>query len=191
MSPQTDAIHTALPVATHRSWREPVMALLSAALTTLLFACGPGVVGTGTGASAPADVCAANFAPSVSLCTTSGGTLTAAPSPQVFIDAQDAAPATVVASLQGSALALRQRCQGLDYSGQWSRWDDGRTAYDGTLRSAAFPDGTRAIVQAEAAPMGSGWELRLTLQDPYGNTLGGPWFVRRTVQPVVDATCPS
>lgn len=172
-----------------RRWFKPASALLGTALATLLMACGPGVVGTGTGASVAADVCAASFASAVSQCTPSGSAGAAASTVTVFVDAQDGAPASLVVTLDGASLTLRLRCQNLSFSGQWSRLDDGRTVYDGTFRSTALPDGTRAFVQAEAAAPGSGWDLQLTLQDPNGATLGGPWLLRRTAQPVVDAVC--
>lgn len=182
------------PVGAQRSARRPVGLrwLMLIGSLSLLLGCGPGVVGTGTGASVPADACAASFAPAVSLCTTNAsGALTTDTRPIVLTDAAEGEPARVVVTLTGDRMSLRVACQGLEFLGNWSRFEDGSLGYDGAVHSAAQPTPSRAILRVEPAPSGSGWELRVHLQDDLGASLGGPWFVRRIAGPVVDAACPS
>lgn len=106
--------------------RSGLAAALAAVLLVWLTACGPGLGGTGTGASddalaafgaQPASVCQSDFADL--LACTGSGVMTPAPTGASRWFAESEPASRVLLELAGNEAHLLLRCAALEFSGQW------------------------------------------------------------------------
>jgi hypothetical protein len=158
-----------------------VAALLMVALTSLS-SCGPGVVGTGTGApvpSADAALCGSEFSSSLSCGGTADNGADPGTAPVVWSDAAARTDgASVVIRLTGHRLELEEPCTQLRYDGRWSLLEDGSYAFAGSWTDALLRDPQPGFVTVRADAVDPSL-LELRLVDAAGALRHGPWFVRR------------
>jgi hypothetical protein len=165
--------------------RRPAFALQTlalATLTALLVACGPGVGGTGTGASSALDTFGASAA---SVCTGELAALlscppassTAAPAPV------SGAPPVVLADrtpnprvelvLLGNQAELLAPCAGLRFRGDWGLLAGQAARYYGTSdRGTTGTDASAAPASLSVQLLGA--EVQVTVRDFAGQVLLGP-----------------
>jgi len=160
--------------ATRAGWHAGLLALLGA---LFIAGCGPGLGGTGTGASADAlasygalevPVCTSGFADLLSCAAPSAG---AAPQPaagaRFFAEATPAS--RTLLELEGQEAQLRLRCLDLVFIGSFAQVGSLPPRYYGN----ATEGGSRvrlATLQVERVSAG----LSVTLVDSLGQTLAGP-----------------
>jgi hypothetical protein len=166
-----------------------VCAIAVWALLAALSACGPGVVGTGSGTDdggnddppyVPSGLCTAPFAQAALACSSDVGDPTRGTSPVHWADANKANEgALVLALLQANGMSLEVPCKQLSFAGKWGQLPDGTLAFIGRYVSTDASNGQPAIAHVEAAPAEPGAVGWLRLDDPSGSALFGPWLVRR------------
>lgn len=164
--------------------RSPALRLLlSLVLTGWLVACGPGVEGTGTGATddplksfgaTAVSVCGSALAPQLAGCV-KGQTLhyaDAATLPRVTADVQD------------GHIELQAHCAGMKFSGDWAAIGDQPPRFYGTVTSAT---GTvlATLVASSAGPA----SLQVELRDQLDQRLLGPLTLIPADASAVIANC--
>lgn len=194
--PRPGATPRSACAARRGAWGDaPAWALLAtlAALLLALAACGPGLGGTGTGATEEAvaafgarevPVCEAEFADLLGCARPAAG---AAPVPAV--DARffaEATPASrTLLALEGQQAEFRLRCAGLVFIGAFAQVGGDAPRYYGNAI-----DGANRVRLAALLVQRSGAGLSVTLTDSLGTNLFGP----QTLQPVggttAEAPCP-
>lgn len=170
------------------------LAVLAAVLTAVLMAgCGPGLGGTGTGASADAlaaygarevPVCSADFADLLGCAAASPG---ASPQPASGVRFfAEASPASrVLLEVDGQEAQLRLRCLDLVFIGRFGQVGTATPAFYGQ----AIEGGSLAqwaSLQVERSSTG----LTVTLFDGGGRTLAGPQALAPVAGSTSAASCP-
>ncbi|WP_144289965.1 hypothetical protein [Ideonella sp. A 288] len=180
----------------------PRLALVMAALAACLSGCGPGTGGTGTGES-PADL-AVFGASSVNLCTAAFADQLAcgalqpgtADSPvgdgtRTVVYADTSRANAVEVDLRGQTLRLRERCQGLDFVGQWGVAAPNDARFFGSYSAPGSAERVLASLTVQAVPGGDGAQLSVLLRDLAGRTVLGPLTLQRITGPLSMPTdCP-
>jgi hypothetical protein len=167
--------------------------LLLAALFALV-ACGPGVVGTGTGSApvptASADVCAVSSLGTTLDCAATGGAPEGGTEPVVWSDADaQGANASARANVSGNNIVLVVPCRGLRFEGTWSVLSDGSTAFAGAYVDAASSLARVSILRVSAASSGASSSLvQAQLIDDAATTVG-TWTLARTQGTPTFAAC--
>ena len=166
---------------------------LAAGVLLVLAGCGPGLGGTGTGASDDAlsaygarevPVCEADFADLLSCAAPSTG---AAPLPaasaRFFAEATPAS--RTLLELDGQEAQLRLRCLDLVFIGSFGQAGSAPPRYYGN----AIEGGSRVRL-ATLVVERSGAGLAVTLVDSFGRTLAGPQALLPVAGVTSEASCP-
>lgn len=159
-----------------------VLTVLVLMLAVVISGCGPGVIGTGTGASAtledfgaaPAPVCESDLAPQLR-CPTPGTQVT------WFADSATAARTSV--RIEGNRAQLDATCAHIQFSGEWGKvgGQGGRFFGNATTASGNVP----AVLVV--TPTGSG--LLVQLQTAQGESLLGPLLLVPVAAQPAPAVC--
>lgn len=153
-------------------------------LACALAACGPGVGGSGTGATedplkafgaTATPVCSSTLAPQLATCGKG--------QKETYVD--DTAQARVTARIVDSLVELQAPCAGLNFSGEWAAISAQAPRFYGTVTS---PVGT-ALASLTITPLGAEG-LRIELRDMLDVPLLGPLTLTASTVDVVSATCP-
>ena len=158
-----------------------------------LVACGPGLGGTGTGATQEAlaaygareaPVCEAEFAGLLG-CPPAGAGAAPLPAtgPRFFAEASPASRALL--ELSGQEAQLHLRCLGVDFVGAFGQAGNAAPRYYGHL----FASGSPAVLAALTVQR-SGTGLALVLVDAAGSTLFGPQVLEPVAGVTTAAVCP-
>ena len=180
-----------------RGWAGAVSLLAALALVLTLVACGPGLGGTGTGATEEA--LAAYGAREVAVCNAEFADLLGCPAPGTAAAPQPASGARHFAeagaaagfsrtllTLSGNEAELQLRCLDRLFVGSFGQVGTDTPRYFGVVYSG----GTRvalATLLVQRVGTGAGTALSLSLVDAAGSTLFGP----QLVQPVGGTTLPA
>lgn len=169
------------PASTRRPWALRLM--LSLVLTGWLAACGPGVEGTGTGATddplksfgaTAVSACGSPLAPQLAACI-KGQTVRYGDSPTL---------PRVTAEIQDGRIELQAHCAGLKFSGEWAAIGDQPPRFYGTVTNANGTVLATAIASA-AGPAG----LQIEVRDQLDQPLLGPLTLVPVDASVVVANC--
>lgn len=165
----------------------------------LLQACGPGVVGTGSGTGdagndsieyEPGNVCKSDFAGRGLDCAGEGRLPGRGTDAVRWSDADATmSDARVALELEAQRMDLRQPCGNLDFTGQYGLLADGRSGFVGTVVSDAAPEARTVVAVVSAAvstPTAVGW---VQIEDAQGTLLHGPWLVSRVDTEPAFAAC--
>jgi hypothetical protein len=168
-------------------------ALLLLAATWLLCACGPGLGGTGTGATQDAlaaqgarevSVCTSDFADLLSCVAPSAG---AAPLPATTTRffAEAAAASRTLLELDGQQAQWRLRCLDLVFVGSFGQVGSDAPRYYGQ----AIEGGSRSRLATLLVQRDAGG-LSVTLADSAGVVIAGPLALQPVGGPTAEAACP-
>jgi hypothetical protein len=161
---------------------QQLAAVCGLTLAMLLPGCGPGLTGTGTGASqvgltafdaTEQAVCGAPFASNIG-CVASTG---AAPSPvngPVYFES-GAGVTLVRAVFDGNVMTISAPCTGFKFEGTWARG----AALGDRFYGAQETDGGRTLIAASATVVAFDSGLQITVQDAQAQTLLGPVVLQR------------
>lgn len=167
----------ARPVARHPALAPVLLVLLLLALA-LLGGCGPGLGGTGTGASDDAfaayaarevPVCESDFADLVGCSAPSAGAA-AAPASGARFFAESTPASRTLLELEGQQAQWRLRCLDLVFVGSWGQSGASPPRYFGNL----IEGGSRVRLASLEVGRGSGSSLSVTLFDSAGRVVAGP-----------------
>ncbi|MBI5718487.1 MAG: hypothetical protein HZC37_12465 [Burkholderiales bacterium] len=168
------------------------IATLAAALA-LLAGCGPGLGGTGTGATDDAlaaygahdvPVCQSDFADLLG-CTAPSTGAAPLPATSARFFAESSPESRTLLELDGQEAQWRLRCQGILFVGSFGQAGSATPRYFGNV----IEGGSRvrlATLQVER----SGTGLAVTLVDSFGRTLAGPQALLPVSGVTSEATCP-
>lgn len=157
--------------------------VLSLILASCLAACGPGVEGTGTGATddplksfgaTAVSACGSPLAPQLAACIKG----------QTVRYGDSATLPRVTAEIQDGHIELQAQCAGLKFSGDWAAIGDQPPRFYGTVTNAT---GTvlASLIASAAGPAG----LQVELRDQLGQPLLGPLTLVPTDTGAAIANC--